>query len=177
MRTNKLLVLILVSLFVFGGVKNTFAKIPDCGWLNRQCVNKDDYPGQKNKIAPPKNLDCVRKANDCEIVATADPTAKPTVRPTGSIYPTSTPAPTSTPIPTATKVPTPTKEPSVTPTPKVVVLGDANGDKIVDMVDFQLWRWAYLSKDYSAKADFNGDKKNDLPDYQIWKTAYLSTIN
>jgi len=53
--------------------------------------------------------------------------------------------------------------------------GDTNGDGIVDLVDFGIWKAEYLAtvKAVQSKADFNCDGKVDLVDFGIWKSEYL----
>ncbi len=51
--------------------------------------------------------------------------------------------------------------------------GDANCDKIVDLVDFTIWKGEYISGK-GTMADFNCDGKVDLVDFSWWKTGYLN---
>jgi len=105
----------------------------------------------------------------------------PTLTP---IPPTSTPTPvppTLTPIPptlTPTPIPptlTPTPiPPTLTPTPPPVP-GDASGDRIVDLIDFGIWRREYLSG-VGIKSDFSGDGKVSLIDFGIWRKGYLNLL-
>lgn len=53
--------------------------------------------------------------------------------------------------------------------------GDANCDKIIDLVDFTIWKSEYISGN-GRKTDFNCDKIVDLADFTIWKKSYLSMV-
>lgn len=69
---------------------------------------------------------------------------------------------------------TPTLTPTLIPTTAGVV-GDANSDGMVDLVDFEIWKREYLGKTTSTKADFNRDGKANLVDFAIWKRGYLKS--
>jgi len=61
-----------------------------------------------------------------------------------------------------------------TPTPtQVSVLGDANRDGKVDLVDFSIWKSEYLGG-MKIKCDFNKDGSVNLVDFGIWKREYLN---
>ncbi len=70
-------------------------------------------------------------------------------------------------IPGATNTPPP---PTATPTGPVP--GDANGDKKVDIIDYQIWRDEYLGNVATKQADFNKDGKIDLIDFSIFRNAF-----
>jgi hypothetical protein len=57
-----------------------------------------------------------------------------------------------------------------------VVVGDADGNGMVDLVDFAIWKSEYLSvtPPLSLRADFNKSRRVDLVDFAIWKKAYLN---
>lgn len=50
--------------------------------------------------------------------------------------------------------------------------GDANGDGVINLVDFAEWKKEYLNTIVN-KADFNESMKVDLVDFGIWKRGYL----
>ena len=54
-----------------------------------------------------------------------------------------------------------------------VVAGDADGDRVVNLLDLQVWKTEYLGGP-GLMADFNGDGKVDLLDLGEWKTGYLN---
>lgn len=63
-----------------------------------------------------------------------------------------------------------------TPSPTTVCplknKGDANCDTKIDLLDFNLWRGAFLTT--SSKAtDFNNDTASDLIDFNIWRDGFL----
>lgn len=59
--------------------------------------------------------------------------------------------------------------PSASPTP---LLGDANGDGNVDILDFNIWRDEFLGKSQTKQSDFNKDERVDLLDFSIWRNAF-----
>lgn len=59
---------------------------------------------------------------------------------------------------------------SVTPT-QIPVLGDANGDRVVDILDYNIWRDEYMGTLSTKRADFNNDGVVDLTDFNIWRNA------
>ncbi|GEM_PF-5551149 len=61
--------------------------------------------------------------------------------------------------------------PTATPT-KAAVLGDADGNGIVNIVDYNIWREEYLALSNTKRADFNKDGKVDLIDFNIWRNAF-----
>jgi len=98
----------------------------------------------------------------------------PTLTPTPTITPRPTPTPTPTPTPSLTPTPTITPSPIPTPTPTPPQCphfdqGDANCDKIVDLLDYGIW-WDNYGP--GEVADFNGDGNNDLLDYGILLDNY-----
>jgi len=66
----------------------------------------------------------------------------------------------------------PSQVPTQTPT-QVSVLGDANRDGKVDLVDFSIWKSEYLGG-MKIKCDFNKDGSVNLVDFGIWKREYLN---
>ena len=63
----------------------------------------------------------------------------------------------------------------MTRTPTVMVMvGDANGDRMVDLVDFGIWKREYLGYLTTKTADFNNSGKVDLVDFVTWKSEYLN---
>ena len=46
--------------------------------------------------------------------------------------------------------------------------GDANGDGLVNIVDYNIWKREFINNT-KDKADFNGNGEVDLNDYKIWK--------
>ncbi len=105
------------------------------------------------------------------------PTATPTPIPTNTPIPTATPTtiPTNTPIPpTPTNTPVPPTSTSIPATPiptRVAIAGDANGDGVVDILDYNIWRDEFLGTLTTKTSDFNHDGKIDLLDFNIWRTA------
>lgn len=90
------------------------------------------------------------------------PTATP-------IPPTSTPIPpTATPIPTATPVP-----PTATPMP---LDGDINGDRSLDILDYNIWRNEFVKLSTTKQSDLNKDGKIDLLDFSIWRDAFIKAV-
>lgn len=89
--------------------------------------------------------------------------------PTKSV--TNTLTPTSTISLTSTYTPTPTSTLSPTPIP---LPGDANGDRLVDGIDFVVWLANYSKtiQGGSGVGDFNTDGKVDGIDYAIWVGNY-----
>jgi hypothetical protein len=77
--------------------------------------------------------------------------------------------------PTPTLVPTATPRPTTIPTPTVAAKpGDANGDKVVDGLDYVIWLNNYggTNVNGAGQGDFNGDHKTDGLDYVIWLNNY-----
>jgi len=117
-------------------------------------------------------------ANGDAIYTTTDPyfggiTSTPTFTPIPTQPPTPTatatpPLLTFTPSPTPTKTPTPTF--TITPTP---LMGDANKDGKVDIVDFNIWRNEFLGLMTTKTADFNGNGTIDIVDFNLWRNAFL----
>lgn len=88
------------------------------------------------------------------------PTSTPTAIPP-TVIPTNTPIPTDTPVP-----PTPTT---------ASIQGDANGDRLVDILDYNIWRDEFIAVNALGggfRSDFNSDGKIDLLDFNIWRTAF-----
>ncbi|MBI2430613.1 MAG: hypothetical protein HYV39_01210 [Candidatus Levybacteria bacterium] len=59
-----------------------------------------------------------------------------------------------------------TAQPSVTP-------GDADGNNIVNILDYNIWRDEYLGKISTKKADFNKDDKVNFVDFAILRNALV----
>lgn len=59
---------------------------------------------------------------------------------------------------------------STAPT-QIPVLGDANGDRVVDILDYNIWRDEYTGILSTKRADFNNDGIVDLTDFNIWRNA------
>jgi hypothetical protein len=56
--------------------------------------------------------------------------------------------------------------------------GNANGDKYIDLVDFEIWREVSLDGNNSiTKADFNGSGNVDNFDFIIWKNSYFKSLD
>jgi len=108
------------------------------------------------------------------VTPTQIPSPTPTMVPT--LIPTQVPSqvPTVTPSLAPSQMPTqtPTQVPTQTPT-QVSVLGDANRDGKVDLVDFSIWKSEYLGG-MKIKCDFNKDGSVNLVDFGIWKREYLN---
>lgn len=52
-----------------------------------------------------------------------------------------------------------------------ILLGDANGDRIVDDLDFQIWDVHKFTEGTTwREGDFNGDQVTDISDLNIWHT-------
>lgn len=51
-------------------------------------------------------------------------------------------------------------------------LGDANGDGLVNVADFAIWKTEYLTKS-GVKSDFDKNGKVTITDFAIWKTEFL----
>jgi len=49
--------------------------------------------------------------------------------------------------------------------------GDANGDGVVDILDYNIWRDEFLGILTTKKSDFNHDGIIDLLDFNIWRNA------
>ena len=99
-------------------------------------------------------------------------------------------SPTSTGAATATRTAPPTASGSVTPTMAVAattvtptatrpsgvgLLGDLNGDGIVDIRDYGIWRQQFGATDCGNVADINGDCIVDIRDYAIWRQHFGET--
>jgi len=88
-----------------------------------------------------------------------------------------TPTPSPSPSPTATSTLTPSPT-AVGPSPTSQFKpGDANGDGLVDGVDYSIWQANYgkATNDNYKSGDFNGDGKVDGADYYIWFSNYSAT--
>jgi hypothetical protein len=80
---------------------------------------------------------------------------------------------TTTPVPTFTVTPTLTVTPTITPIPTPIP-GDANGDSLIDGVDYVIWLTQYLNYNPTSNADpdFNQSGTVDGIDYVIWLNNY-----
>lgn len=79
---------------------------------------------------------------------------------------------TATPAPIAT--PTPTTKPTVTPTVcSLKSLGDADCNRLIDLVDFEIWRKEYTGSSTAKSADFNTDNFVNIVDFEIWRKHYF----
>ena len=78
-------------------------------------------------------------------------------------------APSATATPTSTATPTPT--PTTTPTPTAIP-GDINGDGVVDVRDYGVWRQQFGATDCGNPADLNHDCLVDVRDYSIWRQHF-----
>lgn len=116
---------------------------------------------------------------------TSTPTPTRTPTPTVTVTPTNTvtPSPTQTPTPSNTVTPTftitttrvPTATFTLTPTLTLTpVLGDANGDRNVDGLDYVIWITNYgrTTSNGPRDADFNNDGRVDGIDFTIWLSNY-----
>jgi hypothetical protein len=89
-------------------------------------------------------------------------------------------APTSTPTVTtvvgaSTPTPTPTSPVGGGSTPTatlVALLGDINGDGIVDIRDYGMWRQGFGQTNCGNVADLNADCIVDIRDYGVWRTNF-----
>ncbi|KKU63607.1 MAG: Outer membrane adhesin like protein [Candidatus Amesbacteria bacterium GW2011_GWA1_47_16] len=69
--------------------------------------------------------------------------------------------------------PTPTKTPTKTPTPATAKPGDANGDNLVNGLDYLIWLSHYGQTAIGAvNGDFNNDSAVNGLDYLIWLNNY-----
>lgn len=71
-------------------------------------------------------------------------------------------------------IPIPTNTP-IAPTIPVNVIGDANGDRVVDILDYNIWRDEFIAVNALGggfRSDFNHDGKVDLLDFNIWRNAF-----
>src|SRR3954464_8857668 len=55
------------------------------------------------------------------------------------------------------------------------VLGDINGDGIVDIRDYGIWRQQFGATDCGNVADLNGDCIVDIRDYGVWRQNFGQT--
>jgi hypothetical protein len=69
-------------------------------------------------------------------------------------------------------VPTPTPTSTATPTR---IPGDINGDGIVDIRDYAIWRQNFGQTSCGNPADLNGDCIVDVRDYGIWSANFGHT--
>lgn len=65
--------------------------------------------------------------------------------------------------------------PTTIPTSIIIIKksGDANGDNIVNLIDFSIWKSEYLKQTNTKNTDFNKDGIINLLDFVLWKTEYL----
>jgi YVTN family beta-propeller protein len=57
----------------------------------------------------------------------------------------------------------------------LALLGDINGDGIVDIRDYGIWRQNFGQADCGNAADLNGDCIVDIRDYGIWRQQFGQT--
>ena len=57
----------------------------------------------------------------------------------------------------------------------LTILGDINGDGIVDIRDYGLWRQAFGATDCGNPADLDGNCIVDIRDYGIWRQNFGHT--
>ena len=131
-------------------------------WLQPLSANKQDFY-------------LIHSGNDqfnlqkMTITLGSTPANTPTKTPTPIKSPTKTP----TPIKSPTKTPTPIKSPTKTPTPGTSKPGDANGDNLVNGLDYLIWLSHYGEfVSGPANGDFNNSGKVDGADYLIWLSNY-----
>src|SRR5438105_9305677 len=55
------------------------------------------------------------------------------------------------------------------------LVGDINGDGIVDIRDYGIWRQAFGATDCGNVADLNGDCIVDIRDYGVWRQNFGQT--
>lgn len=78
------------------------------------------------------------------------------------------------PTPTKTPTPTPTRTPTNTPTPSPIpLIGDFNRDRVVNLLDFNIWRNELLGLSQYKTSDANSNGKIDIVDFNIWRNKYL----
>lgn len=91
---------------------------------------------------------------------------------TGGTYTVVTELPTNTPVPVSpTSTPIP---PTATPAP---VLGDADGDNAVTILDYNIWRDEFKGIVATKRADFDRNGTVELADFGIWRNAFEATSN
>jgi hypothetical protein len=71
--------------------------------------------------------------------------------------------------------PTLTPTPTVTPTPTPGILGDINGDGIVDIRDYGIWRQSFGQTNCGNVADLDANCIVDSRDYGIWRQHFGET--
>jgi hypothetical protein len=99
------------------------------------------------------------------------PSATPTA--TRTPIPSATPTPTATGTAMPTSTATPTGTATATPTPPIAPLvGDMNGDGIVDVRDYGIWRQHFAATDCGNPADVNLDCVVDIRDYGLWRQHF-----
>ena len=57
-----------------------------------------------------------------------------------------------------------------------MIIGDINGDGIVDIRDYGIWRQNFGFTDCGDPADLNLDCIVDIRDYGIWRTNFGQTL-
>lgn len=102
-------------------------------------------------------------------------TPTPTPTPLESIPPSITIIPPLTEVPEEDEEGSPETDLTVSPEPVCPKKnqGDANCDGSISLVDYELFRQAYLEEVSAANADFNEDGKVTLIDAEIWTSHYL----
>jgi hypothetical protein len=100
---------------------------------------------------------------------TSSPTPLPTHTPVPTLSPTPTVRPTNTPVPTSTPAPTVSPFPSTVP-----LVGDINGDHIVNILDFTLLSNTFGTA--SSSADLNKDGIVNILDFTLLSNNFGKTI-
>jgi hypothetical protein len=149
-----------------------------CGWCGLSCG-----PITPNmactKIAPPEGKMCVSDGNGCAIrtipLITGEPSCVPVPACVDGIVGTDGN------IVYCDLSPGVIYCPRTTPTGSARLLGDANQDGKVDLVDFAIWKRDYIQfantePEGGMAGDFDKSGKTDLVDFGIWKKAYVGLV-
>jgi hypothetical protein len=147
--------------------------------------------GYHDRLAALVNASTPTPTRTVTSTPTLTPTPTATLTPTPTLTPTLGPTPTSTPtlgLAPTTPTPTPTLDSVLTPTPTPTtggsLVGDINGDDIVDIRDYGLWRQHFGETSGTAPGaaalaaligDLNGDGIVDIRDYGIWRQNFGHT--
>jgi len=142
--------------------------------------NTVNFKLYKGGSTSPQFTTSITKGSISPYPTSSVPTPTPSPRPT----PTTTPRPTSTPSPL-----TPTPQPSIlptatpptanTPTPAPFYIGDANGDGLVNEIDYSVLQSSYgrVASGGASVGDFNNDYLIDGVDYTIWMNTFMSSAS
>jgi hypothetical protein len=73
---------------------------------------------------------------------------------------------------------TPPGDISTSPTPPTClkIMGDANCDGQIDMIDFEIFRQEYIGETHTLQADFNNDGSVNLVDFEIWRMGMFGEV-